>query len=110
MKNIIILFVFTGINLLFTLTANATTSKEKTGCKLNRKQVFLIQVFLDTIPVPAKPAPVITAEQLIEKPLASVIKVVPKVRKVSVPQPVLLKVIPIKIIKPKIIKPVLKLL
>ena len=110
MKKIIILHAFTGIFLLFSIAANATTSEGKPAYQLNRQQFSLIQVFLDTIPVPVKPVQFIGEDQVTEKPVASIIKVVPKVRKLSVPKPVSVKVIPIKIIKPRIIKPILKLL
>jgi hypothetical protein len=44
-----------------------------------------------------------------EKP-ATVIKIVPKARRQSIPVPVNVKVRPVKIIKPKIIKPVIKVI
>jgi hypothetical protein len=44
-----------------------------------------------------------------EKP-ATVIKIVPKARRQSIPLPVKVEVKPVKILKPKIIKPVIKVL
>jgi hypothetical protein len=45
-----------------------------------------------------------------DKPVANVIKVVPKARRQMVPVPVNVKIKPVKIIKPKIIKPVIRVL
>ena len=45
-----------------------------------------------------------------DKPVAKVIKVVPKARRQTVPVPVDIKIKPVKIIKPKIIKPVIRVL
>ncbi len=59
----------------------------------------------DTVPQPVK-----TADKGEAKPVETVIKAVPKVRKQAIPVPVIPTVKPVKIIKPKIVKPVLKIL
>lgn len=108
MKRIIILNVFTAIFVLCSIAVSAKTSEGKSTCRLNRDDIHI--KVSDTIPVTMKPAEVTGTKPVTEKPVISVIKTVPKARRVTVPKPVTVKVKPVKIIKPKIIKPVLKVL
>ena len=110
MKRIVILNVFTVIFLLCSQVAAAKINTGKTACSPGREHASFIQVMPDTIPVVPKPAEATTANNEPVKPVVTVIKEVPKARKVSVPKPVTIKVKPVKIIKPKIIKPLVKVL
>ncbi len=120
MKKIFILNFITVIGLYCGLPLSAkagygkcsSTSRDKQGLSTGRP---LMSLPMDTIPV-AKPvetpagSPVTAAKPVTEKPVATVIKAVPKARKVAVPRQVAVKVKPVKVVKPKIIKPVLKVL
>jgi hypothetical protein len=111
MKRVNILIVFTGIFLLCHLSFFAKASEGIPTCILNRERVAFIRKMLpDTIPAPVKTVEAPATKPVAEKPVASVIKAVPKARRVAVPKPVTVKLTPVKIIKPKIIKPVLKVL
>lgn len=110
MKRTIILQVVTGFFLFCSLAAQGKGGEEKSRFILNGKHVCFGQVFLDTIPTPVKTTDVSIAKPATEKPVADVIKSVPKARRVSAPKPVQVKVKPVKVLKPRILKPVLKVL
>ena len=110
MNRTIILNAFTGIFLLCSISVCAKANEVKPACILNRENNLFMHVLTDTIPTAVKPVEATAAKPVTEKPVATVIKEVPKARKVAVPKPVTVKVNPVKIIKPKIIKPVLKVL
>lgn len=92
------------------MPGSAKANEIKSARILNRENIKLLKIITDTLPSPVKPAEAASAKPVTEKPVATVIKEVPKARKVAVPKPVTVKVKPVKIIKPTIIKPVLKVL
>lgn len=109
MKRIISIPAFTGIFLFCSLLAQAKVKEGKPACNLTR-EYSVIQILSDTIPAPVKPAEATSTKPAIAQPVATIIKTVPKARKVSVPQPVVIKVKPVKIIRPKITRPILRVL
>ncbi len=110
MKRFITYSILAAIGLLCSIGANATTSDAKPAYIPAREFTSSVSFMLDTIPVPVKAAEATSTKQATGKPVATVIKAVPKARKVAVPKPVIIDVKPVKVIKPKIIKPVLKVL
>lgn len=110
MKRTIRSIVFTA-SLLFCCTAVfAKTGKGKSGCIFTMGSELLIPMGSDTIPAPAKSPEAATVKPDAEKAVVTVIKEVPKARKVPVPRQVTSKVKPVKVIKPKIVKPVIRIL
>ena len=102
-QSILTLCLFCG------LKAGATTVSKPAHMR-TVEFVYRAGLLADTIPAAVKPAEATTAKPATDKPVATVIKAVPRARKVTVPKPVTIKVKPVKVIKPKIIKPVLKVL
>jgi hypothetical protein len=102
-QSILILCLFWG------LKAGATTVSKAPYIR-TAEFVYPGVLLADTIPAGVKPAEAATAKPATDKPVTTVIKAVPRARKVAVPKPVTIKVTPVKVIKPKIIKPVLKVL
>ena len=111
MKALIIFRGLVGIFLLgfIPICAMASQSEGNPACGISIEFMKLAKPNFDTIPGTAKPAESTTTKPVEEKPVVTVIKQVPKARKVSVPRQVTVKVRPVKAIKPKIIKPVIKL-
>ena len=74
-------------------------------------ETAIISLQTDTLP-PSKKITEAPGDKPVpnDKPVAKVIKVVPKARRQTVPVPVDIKIKPVKIIKPKIIKPVIRVL
>lgn len=110
MKKIISIPFFTGIFLFCSMLAQAKIKGEEPAYSLTREYISVIQILSDTIPAPVKPAEATSTKPAIAQPVATIIKTVPKARKVSVPQPVVVKVKPVKIIRPKITSPILRVL
>lgn len=114
MKRKIILQSFTGIFLLCCLPFFMKGARKRPAGFSRDELAFIVMPLTDTIPAAAKPTegtkpgPAIAPNT--GKPVATVIKEVPKARKVAVPRPVAIKVKPVKVVKPKIIRPVLKVL
>ncbi len=116
MKRIIILTNLTAIGLFCILPFFAKANHIKNICALRNERVVSLAMPVDTIPAAAKQAEAATAnpakagKPITEKPVATVIKEVPRARKVAVPRQVTIKVKPVKVVKPKLIKPVVKVL
>ena len=74
-------------------------------------ETAVISLQTDTVP-PSKKITEAPADKPVpnDKPVAKVIKVVPKARRQAVPVPINVKIKPVKIIKPQIIKPVIRVL
>ena len=98
-----------GILFLGSTSFCAKASEVKPGSHITIEIIIRLNANTDTIPSLVKPAQVEPAKPVIENPVAGIIKVVPKARRVTVPRQVV-KVVPVKLVKPKIIKPVIKLL
>ncbi len=109
MKGIIFFKPLMGIFLLGSITFCAKASEGKPSSNITIKLMTALDAKTDTIPTPIKSAEAGSAKPVTEKPVAGIIKVVPKARRVTVPRQVI-KVVPVKLVKPKIIKPVIKLL
>ncbi len=121
MKKLIILNIVTAIGLFCVLPSAAKAGNGKCSIAIRDENGLIIGIPvialpMDTLPAATKPVettagnPVTAAKPIVEKPVATVIKAVPKARKVSVPRQVTVKVKPVKVVKPKIVKPVLKVL
>jgi len=103
MKGAIICKVFMGISFFIALPhfVLADSGKPMDNIKFNHTAISALRS--DTI-IPKK-----KVESAEEEP-ATVIKVVPKARRQSIPIPVQVKVRPVKIVRPKIIRPLMKVL
>jgi hypothetical protein len=116
MKRIIIFTNLTTIGLFCSLPFFAKAGDIQSTCTTGDERIISLAMPLDTLPAAAKPAEATTGnpakegKPMTEKPVAIVIKEVPKARKVAVPRQVNIKVKPVKVVKPKLIKPVLKVL
>lgn len=110
MKRCIIFIVVILPFLFCCATASAKTGEERPGHIFTMETGLLIPMQSDTLPPPVKPPEAVTVKPGEEKVVVTVIKEVPKARKVSVPRQVTSKVKPVKAIKPKIIKPVVRIL
>jgi hypothetical protein len=103
MKGAIICKVFLGISFFIALPHVTLAGAGKPVDTLQVNPAVIHALPSDTI-IPKKKT------KRVEEKHATVIKVVPKARRQSIPIPVKVKVRPVKIIKPKIIKPVLKVI
>ena len=103
MKGAIIGKVFIGIFFFMALPHFVRAGSGEPADSIQFSPVVIDALPTDTI-IPKKK---VKREE--EKP-ATVIKIVPKARRQSIPIPVKVKVKPVKIIKPKIIKPVIKVI
>lgn len=110
MKGTIISIVFAASLLFCCVTVSAKTAKGKSTCTFTMENDLLISMASDTIPSPEKSPEAGIVKPDAEKTVVTVIKEVPKARKVSVPRQVIPRVKPVKVIKPKIIKPVVRIL
>jgi hypothetical protein len=114
MKRIIIIQIVAVVFLFCCLPFFTKAGHGKRICYHRDAQEFGVVVLADTIPAAARPTeagkPAPAVAPIAGKPVAGVIKEVPKARKVTVPRQVTVKVQPVKVIKPKITRPVLKVL
>ena len=100
-----------GIFFLISIPGWALASEGKPVCPMLLNPIAINHIMADTVP-PSKKITEAPADKPVpnDKPVAKVIKVVPKARRQTVPVPVNVKIKPVKIIKPKIIKPVIRVL
>jgi hypothetical protein len=111
MKGAIILKGFIGMFFMISIPQWALAIDGKPVGNILFNHTAISQMQSDTIPPPKKNMENNNqpGENVDKKPVAGVIKVVPKARRQSVPIPVNVKVKPVKIITP-IIKPVIRIL
>lgn len=110
MKKRIITQLVSGFLLLCSVRASAAAKETNMINSHCQEYSGYLLAVPDTIPAPAHQPVASPAKPTAEKPVAAVIKAVPKARRVVAPKPVQVKVKPVKVIKPKIVKPVLKVL
>lgn len=105
MKGTILLKGFIGVLFIISIPQLVLANDSKPVCNFTMDRIAFNSIQSDTLP----PAKTITAGTN-DNPAATIIKEVPKARRLPVPIPVSINVKPVIMIKPKIIKPLIRVL